>query len=67
MVADYPGIDACNPMFDTAFHVPMTSDSFNSNMEAASHVCHRHKIHQAIIRSRLARVIDLLCETRSLE
>ena len=36
MVADYPGIDACNPMFDTAFHVPMTSDSFNSNMEAAA-------------------------------
>ena len=36
MVADYPGIDACNPMFDTAFHVPMTSESFISKIEGAA-------------------------------
>jgi len=25
-VADYPGIDALNPMFDAAFHVPLTTE-----------------------------------------
>jgi hypothetical protein len=28
-VTDYPGVDALNPMYDAAFHVPLTADMFS--------------------------------------
>jgi hypothetical protein len=28
-VTDYPGVDALNPIYDSAFHVPLTSDMFS--------------------------------------
>ena len=35
-VADYPGIDALNPMFDMSFHVPLTSEMLDSDIEDAA-------------------------------
>jgi hypothetical protein len=35
-VADYPGIDAQNPLFDMAFHVPITSAMLETEIEAAA-------------------------------
>ena len=35
-VADYPGIDALNPMFDMSFHVPLTAEMLDSETEDTS-------------------------------